>query len=125
MINYVKSFRFPLGIDTNLGRFAEENEYARHIEQLIMQVLLTNPGERINRPDFGCGLKRMIFSPNSDVTANLTQITIIQALDKWLGSLIKINDVRVTSVDEILDVSISYTINALSDKRYLNIEVEL
>jgi phage baseplate assembly protein W len=125
MGNNIKSFRFPPGIENDLGRFAEEPDYAEHIEQLIKQVLLTNPGDRINRPDFGCGLKRMVFAPNSEVTVNLTQILIIQALEKWLGSVIKTNEVKVTSVDEKLEVHISYTINALMNQRYLNLEVTL
>ena len=86
MAERITAIHHPIGIDTGLGRLAAEDDYARHVEQLMMQVLLTNPGERINRPDFGCGLRRMVFAPNSDVSANLVQITVLQALEKWLST---------------------------------------
>ena len=45
------SIRYPIAVDVGLGRLAQETNYAEHVDQLIRQVLLTNPGERINRPD--------------------------------------------------------------------------
>ena len=119
------SIYYPFAVDSGIGRLAEEAHYASHVEQLIKQVLFTNPGERINRPDFGCGLRRMVFAPNSDVTANLTQITVFQALENWLGSLIDVNEVKVKALDEVLEVRISYTLKARQERRYLNLEVTL
>ena len=48
------SVRYPFGVDPEAGRLAQEPDYDEHVEQLILQVLFTSPGERINRPDFGC-----------------------------------------------------------------------
>ena len=77
----------PLGIDAGLGRLADRaQDYERHVEQLMMQVLLTAPGERINRPEFGCGVRRMVFAPNSDASASLAQVSVLQALDRWLAA---------------------------------------
>lgn len=120
-----KSILYPFAIDAGFGRLAEETDYAKHVEQLIKQVLFTNPGERVNRPDFGCGLRRMVFAPNSDITANLIQITVFQALENWLGSLIDVNEVKVKALDEVLEVHISYTLKARQERRYLNLEVTL
>ena len=115
----------PFAIDSGLGKLAEEKDYAAYVEQLMMQVLLTNPGERIDRPDFGCGLRQMVFAPNSDVTASLTQVTVLHSLETWLGSLISVNDVKVQAVEEKLEVQIAYTLLAKGERRYLNVEVSI
>jgi phage baseplate assembly protein W len=125
MAELIRSIRYPIAIDSGIGRLAEESDYAKHVEQMMRQVLLTNPGERINRPDFGCGLRRMVFAPNSDVTASLTRVTVYQALEKWLGTLISVEEVNVEATHEILEVSVAYVLKARQERRYLNLEVTL
>lgn len=117
------SIRFPLAVDTGRGRIAEEEDYAKHIEQMIHQVLFVAPGERINRPDFGCGIKRLVFAPNSEVSASLAQVSVFQALTTWLGTAITVNDVKVRAVEERLEITIVYTLKARGERRYLNMEV--
>lgn len=121
----IHSIHYPFAIDKGLGTLAEEPDYSRHVEQMIRQVLFTSPGERINRPDFGCGLRRMVFAPNSDASANLTQVMIVQALERWLGSLIEVIDVKATANNEKLEVSIVYLLKARQERRYLNLEVTI
>src|SRR5713226_4601523 len=70
-----------------------------HIRDLIEQVLFTAPGERVNRPDFGCGLQRLVFAPNSPELASATQFLVQGALQQWLGDLIEVNDIQVESDD--------------------------
>jgi len=120
-----KNISFPLAVDPDLGILAEENGHEEHIKQLIKQVLLTNPGERINRPDFGCGIRQMIFAPNSDINAALLQLTIVQSLDKWLGDLIITDEVKAWADNEKLKVAIAYTIHSTREQKYLNIEIDL
>jgi phage baseplate assembly protein W len=117
------SIKHPFSVDTGRGRLAEEENYAAHIEQLMFQVLFTAPGERINRPDFGCGVKRLVFAPNNEVSATLAQVTIFQALEKWLGTAITVNDVKAFAIDSRLEIKISYTLKARNERRYLNLEV--
>ena len=117
------SIRYPTAVDAGLGRLATEDDYARHVEQLMMQLLLTNPGERINRPEFGCGIRRMVFAPNSTAAATLAQVTIIQALDSWLPTVVTAEKVEVQAVDEKMVVSIRYLLKARQERRYLNVEV--
>lgn len=119
----IKSIHYPITIDAGLGRLAVETDYDAHVQQLILQVLFTNPGERVNRPEFGCGLRRMVFAPNSEATASLTQVTIIQALERWLGTLIDVETVEVTALEEILEVRIAYVVKARRTRRVLNLEV--
>ena len=125
MAQPVTSIRYPIAIDAGLGRLAVESDYAAHVEQLMRQVLFTSPGERVNRPDFGCGLRRMVFAPSSEVTASLLQVTVFQALTRWLGSAIEVERVEVQALDEVLEVRIRYVLRARQERRYLNLEVTL
>jgi hypothetical protein len=117
------SVRYPFGVDPEAGRLAQEPDYDEHVEQLILQVLFTSPGERINRPDFGCGLRRMVFAPNSDATAQLLEVMVLQSLEKWLESVISVDRVKVVARDEVLEVHLSYLLKARGKRRYLNLVV--
>ena len=79
-----------------------------HVRDMIYQVLFTNPGERVNRPDFGCGLLQLVFMPNSDVLATATQFMVQGALQRWLADVIRVEQVRVTSEEERLVVDVVY-----------------
>ena len=125
MPKLITAIRYPFAVDTGLGRLAQENDYPAHVEQLMRQVLFTNPGERINRPDFGCGIRRMVFAPNSESSASLTQVTVFQALEKWLGNLIEVDRVEVHAIEEVLEVKIAYFLKARQERCYLNLEVTL
>ncbi len=88
-----------------------------HIRDLIRLVLFTNPGERVNRPDFGCGLKQMVFRPNSDVLATATQFLVQGALQRWLDTLIQVDGVEVAAQDERLTVTVSYRRRDTGERR--------
>src|SRR6478736_2293559 len=119
----IESVLYPFAVDADAGRLAQEPDYAAHVDQMIRQVLLTGPGERINRPDFGCGLRRMVFAPSSDASAQLVQVMVLQALDKWLGAVIAVDNVQVVAKQERLEVRITYLLKARRERRYLNLEV--
>jgi uncharacterized protein len=121
----IHALRHPFGVDPGLGEIARETVYAEHVEQMIHQVLFTAPGERVNRPDFGCGLKRMVFAPNSDAAAGLLSVQIRQALEKWLGTLLRVDNVSTRADGETLRVSVVYVLKARQERRYLNLEVAL
>ena len=117
------SILYPFAVDNGRGRLAEEEDYAQHVEQLILQLVFTAPGERINRPDFGCGIKRLVFAPNSIVNAALAQVTIFQSLNTWLGTAIDVNDVKAVAIENRLEISIAYTLKARGERRYLLMRV--
>ena len=93
---------------------ASDQEYVR---DLIEQVLFTAPGERVNRPDFGCGVARLIFEPNSGTLAATSQFLIQGALQQWLGDLIAVETVEVESVDADLRVTIRYVLRLTQENR--------
>ena len=79
-----------------------------HVRDMIFQVLFTNPGERVNRPDFGCGLLQMVFMPNSDALATATQFMAQGALQRWLADVIQVERVQVNNDEERLVVEVTY-----------------
>lgn len=87
-------YAFPFRIDPASGQ-AAQSPYEAHVEQMIRQVLLTAPGERADLPEFGCGLKQLIFSPHSEALDATTQILVQQALTRWLAGQIEVKKVQV------------------------------
>ena len=106
---------YPLHIDGR-GRTAETTE-DDHIRDLIMQVLFTAPGERVNRPDFGCGLKQLVFMPNSDVLAAATQFLVHGALQRWLEGIIDVTNVEVLADEERLEITVEYAKRSTGERR--------
>jgi hypothetical protein len=99
---------FPYHFDGR-GRTADTS-LEEHVRDLIEQVLFTSPGERVNRPAFGCGLLQMVFAPNSEELAAATQFLIQGALQDWLGERILVHEVVVEANDAELRVTIPYTL---------------
>lgn len=97
---------FPFQFDKR-GRTATTDDDT-HIRDMIEQLLFTNPGERVNRPDFGSGLLQMVFAPNSPEMAAALQFTLRGALQRWLGDLIELQDLQVSSVDSTLTIGVQY-----------------
>lgn len=123
MTPQMRMIAFPVGINPGLGVLEEELSYEKHVDQLLRQLLLTAPGERVDRVEFGCGLRRMLFAPNNEVAASLAQVTIYESINRWLGDLVAVNNVTVLSLNDALDVTVAYTLKALGKQRYLNISV--
>lgn len=106
---------FPFQFDGR-GRTASTDDND-HICDMIEQFLFTNPGERVNRPDFGSGLLQMIFAPNSPEIAAALQFTIQGGLQRWLGDLVEVRDLQVTSEDATLRVGIQYIVRRTNEAR--------
>jgi uncharacterized protein len=79
-----------------------------YLDFMIYQLLFTNPGERVNLPDFGCGVLQMVFRPNSDVLAAASQLLIQGSLQQWLGDVVSVRQLEVTAVDEKLQILLVY-----------------
>lgn len=75
------------------------------------------PGERVNRPDFGCGILSLIFSPNSPELATAMQVTIAAAIELWLGDLIDLNTLDVQSEDSSLYITVQYRVQSTGEEQ--------
>jgi uncharacterized protein len=97
---------FPYQFDGR-GR-TQEAVLADYVQQMVEQVLFTSPGERVNLPDFGSGLLQLPFAPNSMEMAAATQFAVQGALQKWLGSYIKVQSVVASAQEATLTVTVTY-----------------
>jgi phage baseplate assembly protein W len=89
-------YAFPFRIDPASGQAAQV-AYTSHVEQMILQVLLTTPGERADLPSFGCGLRQLLFAPNSEALQATTSILVQQSLATWLANQVQVKKVTVSS----------------------------
>jgi uncharacterized protein len=99
---------YPYRIDGR-GRSAATTD-DEHIRQMIEQVLFTQPGERVNRPDFGSGLLQLVFAPASTELTTAVQFMVQGALQQWLGDVIQVEGVHVQNEDAILRVTVQYQV---------------
>jgi phage baseplate assembly protein W len=99
---------FPYHFDST-GRTATAGDND-HIREMIEQLLFTNLGERVNRPDFGSGLLQLVFAPNSPELAAALQFTIQAALQRFLGDIIDLQPLVVSVQDSTLNVTVKYVV---------------
>lgn len=111
---------FPFHFE-NPGRtaLAEEDD---HIRDMIEQLLFTNPGERVNRPDFGSGLLQMVFEPNSPELAATLQFTAQAALQQWLGDVIEVQNLVAENEEATLRLTVQYLVKRTGEERVENFE---
>lgn len=107
------AYPFSIGQEGAVGLADDDG----HILQMIEQVLFTNPGERVNRPDFGCGLYALVFEPMSSEMVAVTQALVRANLLKWLGDLIHIEELLVEARDSRLTISIDYAVLRTGERR--------
>lgn len=113
ILREAKYLKFPFTIDTDGPRTSNRSE---HIHEQIEQVLFTNPKERVFRPEFGVGVRRLIFEPNDNTLRN----TIIQRVNVSLAeALFGEVDPRSLEVDVLFEgaqliIKISYVLAALN-----------
>jgi phage baseplate assembly protein W len=104
-------FGFPFGINPD-GAIVPDPDANADLRGKIIQVLFTAPGERVNNPDFGCGLFNLVFDPNNTILAAALEFTVGAALTRWLGDKLLVQGVNVTSADENVTVEVVYVSSA-------------
>jgi phage baseplate assembly protein W len=106
---------FPFGFDSR-GRTAECDD-AAHVRNMLEELLFTNPGERVNRPDFGSGLLQLVFAPNSVELAAALQFTTRAAIQQWLGDLLDLQAFEVVASNSTLHVDVRYALRRTGEVR--------
>ncbi|MFC1457163.1 GPW/gp25 family protein [Microvirga arabica] len=86
-----------------------------HVRDLIEQVLFTQPGERVNRPDFGSGVMQLVFASASPEVAATAEFLIRGALQQWLSGHLSVVDVTVDAVEAQLNIRIDYVVLATGE----------
>jgi phage baseplate assembly protein W len=109
-----QDYAFPFRIDPTSQQTAQIG-YSAHVDQMVRQVLLTTPGERVDLPQFGCGLRALVFGPSSDALAATVKLRVIQGLGQWLAGIVNVVDVIVAGAiaagePGTIEVTVTYTV---------------
>lgn len=114
-----KGLRFPVSINLNGG--VSSSQLEENVRQSIFIILGTAPGERINRPQFGCQIHDLMFAPNNDVTAARAEVFCEEALYKFEPRISKVACRAMPNADEPnrLDIRLEYVIAGKNDKKNL------
>lgn len=110
---------FPFSVDSR-GRIST-TDVDDHVRDLIIAVLFTNPGERVCLPEFGCGIRQLVFAPNSDLLAPATEALAASALNRWLSDWITVEKLEVVSEEATLRIRLSYIRRDTQQKEQLEI----
>ncbi|MET7324911.1 GPW/gp25 family protein [Streptomyces sp. NPDC005549] len=123
-------FSFPFRISGS-SRQARTEDYPVHVDQLLRQLLLTDPGERVALPEFGCGLRRLVFAPQSEALEATVRLQVTQAVQRWLSDQVRLTDVTVRAgadpesglTEGELLISVSYVLLDTLGARRLDVKV--
>jgi uncharacterized protein len=111
---------FPFHFDGR-GRTAATTD-DDHIRDMLEQLIFTNPGERVNRPDFGSGILQLVHAPNSPELAATLQFTLQAAIQRWLGDVIELRALTAESVGSTLSVDVSYAVRRTNEEQTKHFE---
>ena len=113
------SFPFRIGPD---GRTAQVASLEAHVRDELIQLILTNPGERLFLPAFGGGARRLLFEGVGETTTAMAKATLTQALSRWLGQRVTPEELIVESQDTTLIVDLKYRIAGTEEQRQIRFE---
>lgn len=119
--NYGKHLSFPFQIG-NDGRTVQVNSMEEHVKHELIQLLLTDQGERLFLPEFGGGLRRLVFEPAEEAMRGMTKAMVTQAISRWLGERITLEGLAVEIENATIDVEIKYRIAGTEDSRVMRFQ---
>jgi phage baseplate assembly protein W len=92
-------------------------DHDHHLRQLLELLLFTNPGERVNRPDFGGGVRGLVFAGNSAELAAALRFNLQANMQRWLGDLLEVIELATSAEEAVLRVDIRYRVRGKPDER--------
>jgi uncharacterized protein len=113
------AFPFLIGED---GRTACVATVEQHVKEEITQLILTAVGERLLQPDIGTNVRRLVFENVDEVTAGITKATIGQALTRWLGHRVELEELIVEATQSTIAVDLRYRPAGAVDARILRLQ---
>jgi uncharacterized protein len=114
---------YPFGVSGGVPNTTAPED---HLRDLILQVLFTVPGERVNLPEFGVGVQQLVFAPSNEALRASTQFLVTTGLCRWLGDRIDVEQVRVQSepgAEETVLIEIVYAVKTTSERKSLRVQV--
>jgi len=94
----------------------KSSQYEKSIEESIRIILNTTPGERLMRPDFGCMINEMVFSPNRPQSITQAEHYVREAIVRWEPRVI-LKEVRGESDldnETVVNINIFYEIRSVN-----------
>lgn len=116
-----KHLSFPFRVDTD-GRMTSVKSLEEHIRDEILQLLLTNPGERHFVVEFGGGVRRMVFEKADETSAAMTKALITQSINRWLGHRVTLENLLVEITNTTIEVDVKYRLAGTDDVRVLRFQ---
>jgi phage baseplate assembly protein W len=107
--NSSRHLSFPFRVAAN-GRAASADTLCGQVLEELIQLILTNQGERLFLPNFGGGARRLLFTGINDATATLSRTMITQAIQQWLPNRVTLNQLNVTINDTTIEVDVTYQV---------------
>jgi phage baseplate assembly protein W len=120
-VGYGRHLSFPFRVGPD-GRTAQVASLDEHIRDELIQLLLTNPGERAFLPEFGGGLRRLVFEPADEASRGMTKAAVTQAISNWLGHRITLEDLVVEIENATIEVEIKYRVAGTEDSRVMRFQ---
>lgn len=122
MTTYGKHLSFPFRIDAD-GRTATVDYLEDHVRDEVIQLILTNPGERAFVTEFGGGVRMLLFENIDKQTEGMAKARITQALARWLGKRVTMEDLKVEiSAESKIEVELKYRIAGTEDSRVMRFQ---
>jgi uncharacterized protein len=112
-------FPFRIGAD---GRSAAPASDADHVRDEVLQLLLTDLGERPFLTEFGGSVRRLVFEPTSDTLRGVTHARITQGLSRWLGHRLTVEALKVEFEGERVDILVKFRPAGMDDSRVLRFQ---
>ena len=113
------AFPFRIGRD---GRAVQVATLEDHVRDELMQLILTNPAERLFLPEFGGGVRRLVFENIEETTGAVVKATLARAISRWLGNRVVLEELIVNTANETIEVDLKYRIAGTEDSRMLRFQ---
>lgn len=112
---------FPFGMGSN-GKTSQVKSLEDHVRDELMQLVLTNIGERLFLPEFGTGVRRLVFNGADESKNGMVKAVINQAISRWLGDRMTLQDLAVDIQNETVKVTIKYAVTGTNDSKVLTFQ---
>jgi phage baseplate assembly protein W len=116
-----KHLSFPFRIGTD-GRSVSVASEAKHVRDELVQLILTNLGERAFLPEFGGNTRRLVFENINEPTLGMTKAMLTDAVNRWLGHRLTLESLSVHAKEETIEVDIQYRVAGEENTRALRLQ---
>lgn len=111
-----RGWKFPVTV-SSAGRI-RMSEYEEDIKEAIRIILSTSKGERVMRPDFGCGIYEFVFASLNTATLGMIETSVREALTLWEPriDLVNVSVSEAEAEEGKLLISIDYRVRTTNNE---------